>query len=151
MCVVYAVAQRDTCGAVCVVHAVAQRDTCGAVCVVHAVAQRDTCGPVTVYPVPVWSHCPARSHIIHIMTKYEFGWAKFKHFRGHFQAAFDQPCPEVDLKNAAKDVVDLIGAPHKQVVIFAAYNPAVKVKRQPSLERRIPRLLDQVAMIPLLK
>lgn len=94
---------------------------------------------------------PARSHIIHIMTKYEFGWAKFKHFRGHFQAAFDQLCPEVDLKNATNDVVDLIGSPHKQVIIFAAYNPAVKVKWQPSVERRIGRLLDQVSVIPLLK
>lgn len=93
----------------------------------------------------------ARSHIIHIMKNYECGWAKFKHFRGHFQAAFDQPCPEVDLKNAAKDVVDLIGPPRKQVVIFTSYNPVVKVKRKPSLEKRIVRLLEQHSEIPLLK
>ena len=93
----------------------------------------------------------ARSHIIHIMKNYECGWAKFKHFRSHFQAAFDQLCPEVDLKNAAKDVVDLIGPPRKQVVIFTAYSPVVKVKRKPSLENRIVRLLEQQSVIPLLK
>lgn len=85
------------------------------------------------------------------MKNYECGWAKFKHFRGHFQAAFDQLCPEVDLKNAAKDVVDLIGPPRKQVVIFAAYNPVVKVRRKPSLENRLVRLVEQFSEIPLLK